>query len=176
MTAHRTLERSRSVRSDVGSNPSYLCSFTSFACDDCLARLTFYHLSVEENNAQDISTYLSAKTKRLISAAEASIYTDFVQSIVDRMDGVPLWVFIITEEFLNGWESSDIIAQLCCCSPRSSRNLTNFSVVCSNRYPRLKFMILKLCLDCCIYGVMTGEIYDILKHKFKLELMTMWFV
>ena len=69
-------------------------------------------LNLEENNAQDISTYVMAKTKCLMSDANRSIYTDFVQNIVDRADGVFLWVVIVTKELLDGWESSDTIAEL----------------------------------------------------------------
>ena len=69
-------------------------------------------LNLEDDNAHDISTYVRSKTKHLVAASDASIYTGFVQSIVDRADGVFLWVILVTEELLDGWESSDTISQL----------------------------------------------------------------
>lgn len=78
-----------------------------------LAWLNGYpELTLEDHTSVDISTYVSAKCDRLNSASDIQVYGEFQQDIIEKAKGVFLWVVLVIEELLSGWETSSTIAEL----------------------------------------------------------------
>ena len=78
-----------------------------------LAWLNGYpELTLEDHTSVDISTYVSAKCDRLNSASDVEVYGKFQQDIIEKAKGVFLWVVLVIEELLSGWETSSTIAEL----------------------------------------------------------------
>lgn len=77
------------------------------------AWLEYYpQLTLEDHSSVDIATYVVAKTSRISSTADAYIYKEFREDIMERSKGVFLWVVLVTEELLDAWEASESIAGL----------------------------------------------------------------
>lgn len=67
---------------------------------------------LENHTSRDIEYYVQAKTLRIITDRDARSYRDFQQDVIDKAKGVFLWVVLVIEELLDGWESSDPIRRL----------------------------------------------------------------
>ena len=78
-----------------------------------LAWLNGYpELTLEDHTSVDISTYVSAKCDRLNSASDIQVYGKFQQDVITKAKGVFLWVVLVIEELLSGWETSSTITEL----------------------------------------------------------------
>ena len=72
----------------------------------------YAQLTLEDHTSDDIATFVLAKTSCLSSAKDAYIYREFQQDIMEKSNGVFLWVVLVVEELLDGWEASESIAGL----------------------------------------------------------------
>ena len=72
----------------------------------------YAQLTLEDHTSTDIATYVLAKTSRLSSAKDSYVYQEFQQDIMEKSNGVFLWVVLVVEELLDGWEASESIAGL----------------------------------------------------------------
>ncbi|KAL9613086.1 MAG: hypothetical protein Q9167_002343 [Letrouitia subvulpina] len=67
---------------------------------------------LENHTSLDITIYVQAKTLRIITDHDAKVYKDFQQDVIDKAKGVFLWVVLVIEELLDGWEDSEPIVSL----------------------------------------------------------------
>ena len=72
----------------------------------------YLQLTLEDHTSSDISTYVMAKTSRLVTDDDAEVYMAFQLDILEKAKGVFLWVTLVIEELLDGWEASDPVAGL----------------------------------------------------------------
>lgn len=67
---------------------------------------------LENHTSLDIATYVQAKTLRIVGERDAIVYKEFQQDVINKANGVFLWVKLVIEELLDGWEGSDPIISL----------------------------------------------------------------
>ncbi|KAI9782390.1 MAG: hypothetical protein M1839_005263 [Geoglossum umbratile] len=69
-------------------------------------------LILQHHTLEDISAYVTAKLGHLASDSEGKVFQEFQSEIIHKSNGVFLWVTLVVEELLLGWEEADTISEL----------------------------------------------------------------
>lgn len=96
-------------------------------------------LALEDHTSVDIATYVLAKTSRISSTTDAYMYKEFREDIMERSNGVFLWVVLVIEELLDAWEASESIAGLRTKLAAIPEDLDDFFARMLRKIPRSQF-------------------------------------
>jgi ankyrin repeat domain-containing protein 50 len=73
---------------------------------------SFPKLVLEDYTSVDISVYVDANLGYIASQSEVKIFQEFREDIIHKANGVFLWVALVVEELLQGWEEADTVAEI----------------------------------------------------------------